>query len=186
MLKCLKQTSVIRHVEHTLKCHTPRVVLVNIISLPPEDSGPLVYLAGDLHIAPAAEDGAGARVGIEESEIRCREGNAAFFVAGISELFGPVQEEGEFRLGDRAVFAAHREQAELDAAVNAGEDLLAVLEVVEGGDGLAVDEIAEEGLRRGVEGEAGRDDHAGAAGRGEQFAAEFGEDRIGVDVAAAG
>ena len=87
---------------------------------------------------------------------------------------------------DRAVFAAHREQAEFDAAVNAREDLLAVLEIKEAGDGLLVHQIAEERLRRGVEGKAGRDNHASAASLGEQFTAELGEDRVGVDIATAG
>jgi hypothetical protein len=47
------------------------------------------------------------------------------------------------------------------------------------------DKVGEEVPRRVVGGDAGRDDEAGTAGRGEVLAVELSKDRVGVDVAEA-
>jgi hypothetical protein len=69
--------------------------------------------------------------------------------------------------------------------VDAGEDEGLVLEVVEAGQVLAVDQIGEVVLGGVVHGDAGGYDEAGVAVGGEQVAVVLGEEGVGVDVAAA-
>src|ERR1700761_6600906 len=79
-----------------------------------------------------------------------------------------------------------REEAETYPMVDGREDLFFVLELVDRDQAFRRDQVAEELGGGGVGGDAGRQDHAGAALRGDERAARFGEDRVGVDVTLAG
>ena len=64
--------------------------------------------------------------------------------------------------------------------MDVGEERLAVLEVVQGGDGAALGEVAEQVLAAGAGGDGGRDDAADAAsGRGDRRE-PFGEQLVGL------
>ena len=65
-----EQVRVVGHVEHSLKLHAPRILLrLPVPRFPPEHAGAAVHLARNFHVAPCAEDRAGARVGLEQQEI---------------------------------------------------------------------------------------------------------------------
>ena len=64
--------------------------------------------------------------------------------------------------------------------MHTGEELLAVLEVVQRGDGTALGEVAEQVLAAGAGGDGGRDDAANpASGRGDRRE-PFGEQLVGL------
>ena len=161
-------------------------MLGSTVGLLPENAGPLVHLAGDLHVPPTAEDRASPRIRIEEGEIIAGKRDAATFVAWLAQLLRAVQEEGELRFGRRALRAGHRQQDEFVGAVDGWEHAFAVLEVEHARDRVRIHQVGEEALRRGVERDAGRADHPDPPGLVDQPPIEFGERGIVVDVAAAG
>ena len=69
--------------------------------------------------------------------------------------------------------------------MDAREDSLAVLEVVERYQRAAPDQVGEEVLAGEVGGDAARYDHPGPAGGGDRVAHQLGENRVGVHVTAA-
>ena len=180
----LEQVGVAGHVEHRLKRRAPGVALRLFAALfSPEDARAGVHLARYLHIPPRSEYGACARVRVEQREVGGRESKLAL---GVRQILRAVQEEGELRLRRRLVFSPHRKQAELDAAVYAGEDFFTILEVVQADERARFHEVAEEEFGGVVGGYAGGDDDSRRPVRRDDGAGGFGEYGIGVDVAASG
>ena len=82
---------------------------------------------GDVGVAPAAEDGRGAGVGVDAGKVGGRQQQRAFGL-GV-QLVQAVQKEGAARLREGAFRAAEQQHAELEAGMHVGEKHLAVLEV---------------------------------------------------------
>ena len=149
----------------------------------------LVDAAGDRGVAPGAEDGRGAGVGVDAGEVRRRQREAALRVLDGLNI---VQEEGAIRLFGNAVAAPPKTRAQnLKRSVHVLEEgrqirsETAVLEVEEAGEAPVRGEGLEEagGGLVGVDAGGGEQPHQ-AAGLG-QAHGPLHEERIEVDVAAA-
>ena len=161
-----EQAGVAGHVEHLHEPDAPGVGFRRAVPrFLPEDPGAAVHLARDLHVFAGAEDGAGARVGIEQGDVFGGQGEAPL---GFAQVLDAAQEKGEIgaRAGKRR--AGQRQQAELDAAVDARKDFLPVLEVVEADQPLLAGDFVEERLGRIIEGDAAGRDQPRASPRVEQ------------------
>ena len=172
--------------KHRGEANSPRIVFERIVRIAPKDSRSLVHRACDLCISAAAEDRTGARVRVEEGEIVVCKIDSAFFIVSFPQLLGAGKEKGKFRLSYRPIRSCQREKAEIEHRPDAWKELLAVREIEEAGQSLFREQRVEKYLCRIVRSDTSRDDHASASCGGYEFAAEFGEDGVGVDVAAAG
>ena len=170
------------HMEHRIKADAPGIMLRCAISgLPPQHAGPLVHLAGDFHIPLRPEYGAGAGVGIEQPEVVKRQLKPPAVVRNLLRL---VQEKAELRRLLHPPRPAGGKQAKLDAAVNAGKDLLPVLKIVQADQGAALHQVAKKLFGSVVGADAGGYDDAGPPAGIQQAAGQFGEHLIGIDIAA--
>ena len=110
LLARAEQAGIIGHMEHRGELHAPGVGLrLAIFGVLPEDPGAAVHLARDLHVLARAEDGARARVGVEQSDVRGRQGEPPLILA---QMLHAVQETGELRRGAGKRRAGQRQQAE--------------------------------------------------------------------------
>ena len=107
LLASSEQRGIGIHHEHELEADTPWIHLrLTVTFLSPEDACTAVHLAGDLHVTMCAENGTGARIGIEQREVLSRQNESTFFLAKLLRL---VQEESEFRFWTGTVGAAQSE-----------------------------------------------------------------------------
>jgi len=100
----------------------------------------LVDAAGKLGILAAAKDGGGAGIGVYLPEVFGGEAKGGFVYLGRA-----VQKEGQAGLGKRALRAPGHIEAELEAGVYLGEEVLFVFEVEEIGQASGGGDRLEEG-----------------------------------------
>src|SRR5699024_7701035 len=124
--RVVKQVAVVRHVQHALKTNTPGIVfrlgylaVAVLDGLTYQDWGLAVQLFGQFGIALAAEDRAGAGVGVDQREFVRRQREPAALVSKMIDLGGEAD-------NPRRLTLAERQQAELVTAVNTREDSFAV------------------------------------------------------------
>ena len=147
------------------------------LRLVPQHWDAAVYRGGEVGVPAVAEDRQRPGVGVDERDLLGAEREHPLSVVEVGSV---QQEEREPRDGLAQCLAGQGEQAEFLPAVHAGEERLAVLEVVQRGDGTALGEVAEQVLAAGAGGDGGRDDAAdAAAGRGDRRE-PFGEQLVGL------
>ena len=137
---------------------------------------------GDLGVSAGAEDRAGACVGVEKCEVFRGEREPSLWFIEVGSVEG---EEHELGLVDGALIAGQRQQAELDATVNALKDLLSILEVEQAGQVAPLDNVLEEELGGVVGSDARRHDHTNSPDHIHCVPHGLGEDGVGVHIAAA-
>jgi len=164
--------------KHAQEAHPPRVLAGALVD---QHRHALVNGAGQLGIHARAEDRQGARVGVEQGDLRRAEREAPAFVAQVLHAGG---KEGKLRLLHRR--AGKRQQAEFHAAVHCREEFFPVLEVIQADDAPLFHLLGKEDLVGVVGGNAGGDDHPDPAALMDQLGEQLGEYAVGVDVAPPG
>ena len=161
-----EQAGVAGHVEHLHEPDAPGVGLrLAVPRFLPEDPSAAVHLARDLHVFLHTEDGARARVGVEQGDVFGGQGEAPL---GFAQVLDAAQEKSELRRGAGKRRAGQRQQAELDETADIRKYFLTVLEVVEADQPLLAGDFVEERLGRIIGGDAAGRDQSRASPRVEQ------------------
>ena len=166
-----------------LERDAPRVAGWSLAVLVDQNRNAAVDRLGDLRVAPGAEDRAGPRVGIQQLDVVRRKRDVPLL---IFQFFDVVDEEHEVGCLYDSCSTAEIQDAELERRMNVRKEDLLVLEVVQPNQPIRFGDRREEILGRLVGRDARGREQPDAAVRGDQLIGQFGEHRVGVDVALAG
>lgn len=136
-------------------------------------------------VPASAEDGTGARVGVQQLHVGSGQRDVAVFVV-FRGFFNSVGEENEVSALSLSGRAADDECGELEPSINVLEHLVAVLEVIKRNESFAFHQLVEKLLGGVVGGDARGDQEAGHAVGGDDRAGQFREKHVSVHVAFAG